>query len=108
MKKNRKILVVIIFLILIILLPYAKTEILTIRYGEEFQGLENQTNMLTNSKYHKVFSYNDTKAKVFYVSDTGDMITFVKNNNNEWKIYEWKTIWSHSGSAEDFIWPYYR
>ena len=34
--------------------------------------------MLNQAKYHKVFSYSKNKAEVFYVSDTGDLITFVK------------------------------
>lgn len=106
--KKKIILLIIIAIILIMVFPYTKTEILTIKYGNEFKGLEEQTNMLSDSKYHKVFSYNNTKAKVFYVSNTGDMITFVKNDSGDWELYEWKTVWSSSGSAGEFIWPYYR
>lgn len=109
MRKTKKTVIIIFaILILIIFSPYIKTEYLTLKYGNEFIGLEKETNMLNQAKYHKVFSYSKNKAEVFYVSDTGDLITFVKGENNDWQIQEWKTVWSTSGSADDFIWPYYR
>lgn len=80
---------------------------LTLKYGKQFEGLEEQTNMLSNSRYYKVLSYSKSKAKVFYVSDTGDVITFIKAKD-VWEIEEWKTVWSKSGSADSFYWPYYR
>ena len=98
---------IILVLLLIITFPYIKAEYLTIRYGHEFIGLESQTNMLNSSRYHKVFNYSDTTATVFYVSDSGDLIAFVKNEG-VWKLKKWETIWSKSGSADGFIWPYYR
>ncbi|MBQ4052589.1 MAG: hypothetical protein IJD09_02965 [Clostridia bacterium] len=97
----------IIVIVVIIAAPYIKAEYLTAAYGNEFKGLEAQTHMLNNSRYHKVLEYSDDAAKVFYVSDTGDLITFVKNADS-WELSEWKTVWSKTGSASDFMWPYYR
>ena len=97
----------IIVIVVIIAAPYIKAEYLTAAYGNEFKGLEAQTQMLNNSRNHKVLEYSDDAAKVFYVSDTGDLITFVKNADS-WELSEWKTVWSKTGSASDFMWPYYR
>ena len=96
-----------ILLLLAAFFPYLKAEYLTARHGDEFAGLERQTNMLDDSKYYKVLSYSKEKAAVFYVSDTGDVLTFRKENDG-WKMDEWKTIWSTAGSADSFCWPYYR
>ena len=100
--------VVVVLLTVFAIFPYAKAEYLTYRYGEEFVGLEMQTNMLNSSEYFKVLEYSDEQAKVFYVSDTGDLITFIKNDVNQWTMQDWKTIWSKSGSADGIYWPYYR
>ena len=94
--------------LLILFTPYLKAEILTAKYGKEFYGLQKQTNMLNESDYYKVLSYSNDLAKVFYVSDTGDLLTFEKDSGGKWKYSEWKTVWSDSGSASEFIWPYYR
>lgn len=110
--KIRKKFVMITFILLIFLLilffPYLKAEVLTVRYGKEFAGLQKQTNMLSESKYYKVISYSYDSAEVFYVSDSGNLLTFKKDSNGEWKYSKWKTIWSTSGSASEFMWPYYR
>ncbi len=94
--------------LLMLFIPYLKAEILTAKYGGEFCDLQRQTNMLNESEYYRVLSYTKDLAKVFYVSDTGDLLTFEKNSIGEWKYSEWKTVWSDSGSASEFIWPYYR
>lgn len=99
---------IILVVIMAIIFPYIKAEYLTWRYGNEFVGLEMQTNMLDSAKYLKVLKYSECEATVFYVSDTGDLITFVKDADNNWIRESWKTIWSESGSADGFYWPYYK
>ena len=99
---------VLVILALLIVSPYIKSEYLTFKYGHEFNGLELQTNMLDSYKYFKVLEYSEQEAIVFYVSDTGDVITFSKENSEQWSMQEWRTIWSNSGSADSFFWPYYR
>lgn len=99
---------IIILLIAGVFCPYVRAEILTRVYGEEFIGLESQTNMLNESKYLKVLDYSYNKAKVFYISDTGDVITFIKDKNGDWVLGHWETVWSKYGSADGFYWPYYR
>ncbi len=105
-----KIFVLILIIVLIALFsPYARVEYLTLRYGESFEGLEQQTHMLNPADFHKVIEYSDTHAVVLYVSSTSkNEITFIKDSNGLWKIEVWKTIWSKTGSADEFYWPYYR
>lgn len=112
--KKTTVTIIVIFVIFLLLLtvavvsPYIKAEYLTARYGDQFEGLEKQTNMLDGATYFKVLSYSETEAKVFYVSDTGDVITFAKNQNGQWTMRDWNTVWSESGSADSLFWPYYR
>lgn len=97
-----------IIILLILGFPYIKAEILTTRHGEEFLGLEQQTNMLEEAKYHKVISYSKDTAEVFYVTkNSGNLIEF-SLKDGKWELDEWKTIWSKSGSASGFMWPYYK
>ncbi len=97
-----------VFALIIVFFSYIKAEYLTFKYGDEFLGLESQTNMLNDSRYYRVIDYWGDEATVFYVSDSGDIIRFVKNDKDEWELQEWKTIWSKTGSASEFHWPYYR
>ncbi len=94
--------------LILLAFPYVKAEYLTARYGETFVGLEHETGMLQDSKYCKVIEYSDGHAKVFYVSDSGDLLHFVKDKNGEWHLDYWETVWATHGSADGFMWPYYR
>lgn len=104
--KKRK--VVFLVILLIVFFPYLKAEYLTARFGNQFYGLEQDTRMLDPAKYYKVISYSENYAKVYYVSDySRDLILFEKENG-QWVRYEWRTVWSKTGSADEFFWPYYR
>ncbi len=100
--------VVLVFVLLILVFPYIKAEYLTSRYGKEFIGLEQQTQMLDLEKYHKVVSYSKNEATVFYVTNnSGNIIVFKRNETEEWIIAYWNVVWSKTGSADNFSWPYY-
>lgn len=109
MPKNKKIKIALIILVIIMLIfSYLKAEYLTIRFGSQFDGLEQDTRMLDPAKYYKVISYSENYAKVYYISDySRDLIIFEKEDG-QWKINEWRTVWSKTGSADEFFWPYYR
>ena len=99
-----------IVLIIYIILSYSRVEILTLLHGNEFEGLQKQTNMIGDSKYLKVFEYSEENAQVYYVEEGGlggDMLTFEKNND-EWVMISWDAVWSKYGSADDITWPFYR
>ena len=108
MKKRIIIITIIAALLIVIFLPYLKAEILTLLYGKEFEGLEQQTRMMDPASYHKVVEYSETQATVFYVhSGKGGCVILSEKENSEWKIVTWQMMWSHYGSAEEFYWPYY-
>ena len=105
-----------IVLILIIVLTFIwgieilKCEILTCRYGIDFDTIYREFTMLEEIEYLKVLNYTDSFARVYYVSknrSSGDILFFAKEKN-KWIVENWKTIWSKSGSADDFVWPYIR
>jgi hypothetical protein len=86
-----------------------KCEILTLKYKKEFIGLELQTNMLTQAKSLKVLSYSEKTATVYYRSEGGGDILEFRKDNNVWILNRWvATVWSSSGSADGFMWPYIR
>ena len=66
----------------------------------------------------RVMSYSDDVAVVYYSARRGPagelpcgglgvLITFTMVND-EWILYRWEVIWSASGSADGFIWPFIR
>lgn len=113
MKKHIFIIIVCIlaFLaLLLIFLPYIKAEILTLKYGQQFENEYSQTNMIDDIEYMKIIEYSDTHAEVFYVTgnhETGELMIFEKKDE-DWVYVYWNTVWSKTGSADNFLWPYYR
>lgn len=85
-----------------------KCEILTYLHGTEFTTLYEETHMLGEQEYLKVLNYSDTSARVYYVGinkNGGDILQFVKKDG-QWTYYKWeRTVWSKTGSADDFLWP---
>ncbi|MBB6217231.1 hypothetical protein HNQ80_003350 [Anaerosolibacter carboniphilus] len=111
MKKFRETLIVIAICTLIFLIvPYIRVEILTWQHGSEFATLYRLTNMIDGIDYFKVMDYSDTSARVYYVGNnrvTGSLLRFIRKDG-QWVLERWDTVWSRTGSADDFIWPYYR
>ncbi len=108
MKKWHKLLVTI--LIILIIYPYLKTEYLTYNYAEEFNDKKIYEGHFIALEYMKVFEYSDKKAKVYYVSknkEYGMVFILKRNENGPWKVVGDIKSWSKTGSADDFIWPYY-
>lgn len=108
MKKRNTKFIVILLCLLIIFFPYLKAEYLTARFGSQFYGLEQETKMLDPAKYYKVISYSENYAKVYYISDYSRDLILFKKEDGQWNRIEWRTIWSKTGSADEFYWPYYR
>lgn len=111
MKKLKVVLIVISICTLIILIvPYIRVEILTSKYGAEFSTLYKLSNMLDDIDYFKVIDYSSTSAQVYYVAKdkaAAHLFRFVRKDG-QWILERWDTIWSKTGSADGFIWPYYR
>ena len=88
-----------------------RCEIMTSRFGEEFSTIYRENTMLGDIDHLKVLSYSDSYARVYYVSENrsgGDVLVFQKQDD-QWVYAEWeRTVWSKQGSADGFIWPYFR
>lgn len=58
----------------------------------------------------KVLEYGNDTARIYTESGkygNGNIITYKKENGN-WYFDRWETVWSGSGSADGFVWPYIR
>ena len=102
-----------IFLVICFILywatSYIKCETLTLKHGNEFKTLYKYSGMIAEIDYLKVLDYSNTTAKIYYVSkdECGNLMYFLKKDD-EWKSEKWETIWSSSGGADGFVWPYIR
>ena len=112
MKKRGKIIITSIMLLLFLffIIPYAKVEYSTLLHGDEFSDLFAETHMMDDISYLKVMSYNKKSASIYYVEKEhkGAILCVFSKHEGAWKLNTWKTIWSKSGRADGFIWPYYR
>ena len=104
-------LALLILLILFWDIPILKCEILTYKYGYQFDTIYQENTNFDKIEYLKVLEYSDTNTRVYYVTEnraTGEILNFSKRNG-EWKMNKWWTVWSNvGGSADDFVWPYIR
>lgn len=112
-QKAKRVLLAIVCLFLLagVIIPYGKVELLTAIHGSEFENGHLQTNMIDGIAYLKVMTYSAHIAKVYYVEEgktAGHIIEFSKDGTSGWEYIKWETVWSTSGSASGFIWPYYR
>lgn len=113
--KGRKYKRVILFVgllavLLFVVIPYGKVEYLTMKHGDEFAGLYTLTGMIDRVEYCKIMAYSEREAKVYYVAEhksAGILSTFSREET-KWKCEAWDVVWSATGSADHFIWPYYR
>jgi hypothetical protein len=87
-----------------------RCEILSFQHWKEFEGLgEKSTNMISKAETVKVLEYNNMSARIYYKNYYGgNILRFIKQDE-KWVFTKWeKTVWSRTGSADDFIWPYIR
>lgn len=107
----RAFLVAVTILLLIWIASLVRCEVLTNKYGYEFQYAYRDNTMIDEQAYCKVLAYTDTYACVYSVANgrtSGNLLEFVKEDGTQWKFKCWKTVWSTTGSADGFIWPYIR
>ncbi|MDE7367729.1 MAG: hypothetical protein K2N24_10270 [Lachnospiraceae bacterium] len=105
--------IILIILVLLILFPYIKVEIHTFLFGGQFRNLYDASGWIENVRYFKVMEYNNSCADILYVSDSeneGSKATFLyhfQKINDQWELESWECLWSRSGNAEKFFYPYY-
>lgn len=110
---KRKIRIVCLFVILCVGLGWCgslvRCEILTVKHREEFADAYKQTNMIANVDAFKVLRCSGTEAEVYYISKhTAGHLLMFKRESDGWALHRWETVWSKSGSADGWIWPYLR
>ena len=118
MKKCKKVLLILLCVAVAIpislwCIEIAKCEYWTYKYGEQFEYSYREYTMIQSPDYHKILEYNDTEIVVYYVArgrdGGGDTLRFTRSGKDaEWTFVRWDTIWSNSGSASEFVWPYIR
>lgn len=111
--KNRKrtiIATAITTVVILIAIPYLRVEYMSAKHGDTFAKSYHGTGMFEDIEYLKVMEYSEREAKVYYVlsKKVAGILAEFENRNGIWKLTGWGAIWSTSGSADGFIWPYYR
>ncbi len=61
--------------------------------------------------YERILSCSEDEIKTYFVVDCGDyynggITRYSRDKTGEWHVSETHT-WSHRGTAEDYIWPYW-
>lgn len=121
------------FLLLLIFLfsPYFVVNNLTEKYGAEFGELYSENGFYSEIEYLKIIQYRNEKVNFYYLdsdklkkelSDLDNnyaVVLYVEekhssaslfifcDENGQWKFVNWNLIWSVSGTADGFMWPYY-
>lgn len=135
MKKYKKVFIIVIIVLLpfliYFLIPYLEVNILTSKYGAEFSSLYSKNGFYNNIEYLKIFQYRGEKVDMVYLykddlkkeldvlNDDYAVVLYIEENhssaalfifydaNGEWELSSWDVIWSFSGTADGFMWPYY-
>ena len=106
--------VLIIFVVFLLFWPVSvlKCERLTDMYAHEFSDAREETNLLSECETFKILEYTESYAVGYYItigSGSGNKLYFERENGQDvWNLSHWETIWSTSGSADGFLWPYIR
>lgn len=123
--------IIIILLIVCLFIPYFVANDLTKKYGAEFSNLYSENGFYSNIEYLRVLQYRDKKVNIYYLDNDrlkkeltslGNdyaVVLYIEENHSsasififyddegQWKLSNWNLIWSTSGSADGFMWPYY-
>lgn len=101
------------FLLLVLfvcVIPYMRVELNTYLHKSTFREEFRQTHMIDKIEYLKVFDCTHDTAQVLYVVDGHEaaIMTYFSKCDGIWALDTWTVLWSSTGSAESFFWPYYR
>lgn len=87
-------------------------EITTFIHKNEFPPIAYDNSMIGEIKYFKIIKYSKEEAKLYYVCKdrtSGNIVSYKKDDSGKWIYSSWdETVWSTSGSADGFMWPYGR
>ncbi|MBQ8502935.1 MAG: hypothetical protein IJ491_01510 [Clostridia bacterium] len=106
--KKLKHLIFVLF-VMVLFLPYFFVEINTMLYKDEFDNLYLQTQEISDDNYCKVFDKNEKYSKVFYATETSTFMCYFFRDDtlDKWILDRCEILWSSSGSASKFSFPFY-
>lgn len=109
MKRKYVIIAIIIIATFLIVFPYIRVEIKTYMYADEFKDIINENSMLEDFAYFKVMEYKKCNAEILCVSKnhSASFLMHYEKKEKSWYLTDWKCVWSKSGTADGFIWPFY-
>jgi len=88
-----------------------KNEILTFKYGKQFEDLASIKENVGTYESFKVVDYSDNEAHLYYITNyKPNPIGFVirlEYYDNIWNYRSDYAVWSTMGSADETIWPYW-
>lgn len=118
-------------LLIYLFTPYFVVNHLTEKYGAEFGELYSENGFYSDIEYLKIIQYRNEKVNFYFLdneklnkelSDLDNnyaVVLYVEENHSsaslfifcdesgQWKFVNWNLIWSVSGTADGFMWPYY-
>ena len=114
MKKRMILLLILVLLLEPWMLSLIRCEILTAKYADaemlkaiDAHGMTDAAAALKVLEY-KPYSY----CKVYAKSDESGNVFILRyafeDEKPDWEVIVWDTVWSKTGSADGFIWPYIR
>jgi len=135
MKRKSAFIVIVLIALLVgafIAVPRIQVNALTSQHAAEFEDRYKDIGYYEDIEYFKVIKYKgegidlyvsspgmreklqamgDDEAAVLYVdrnSASASILIFKENPSGDWEMDTWFTVWSKSGSADEFTWPMYR
>lgn len=82
------------------------------RYGGQFRQV--MVHDISGKRYLeneslKVLRYGETEAEVYAVDGyTGCLYWFERTPGQAWSYVDWDVVWSTSGTADRYVFPYFR
>lgn len=109
MKRKYIIITILILSIVLIAFPYIKVEIHSYMYADEFKDIINENSMFNDYEYYKVMNYKKYNAEILCIAKnhTASFLIYFDKQEGSWYLDDWKCVWSKSGTADGFIWPFY-
>ena len=131
---EKKVLIVSILLLIVALFifrPYYSVNSLTKKYADEFLELYRDNGFYEDIEYFKVFKYRNEevniqclnnkklKNRLNNLNDDYAVVLYIEENHSsaslfifydvdgQWELLDWYLVWSYSGTADGFMWPYY-
>ncbi len=84
----------------------------TVKYKDVMENMVfDEREYIPEYVYERVLSYSEEEVKTYFVVQctdyyNGGITRYSRDKTGKWHVSETHT-WSHRGTAEDYIWPYW-